>query len=367
MMRIGWEVVSPLEWRTHRGIINIEDACPRGVEKLAQEAAQNWLWSKMHGGDDALRDVPAMPLLEPMVKLLQPAARGRDWEAKDQGCLRMAVVGGRWSQERRHRAGYTESDVCTKCLAAVGTDHHDVYDCPGFRAFRTQYNAPALLSNARRRPEMALWTQALMTDPSRDFPAPLMVHQIIWEKAAADGRLQGIGYGDGSGLRPRHAAMRRCGWGLIMHTPGIGITARLYGPLPGWQQDVPAAVSWAFWVLLTNFGIGQVEFVTDCKFVLDTFTAGPSRSSSGWFFYAGIWRSIWWRVADIGLENVMMRWVPAHTSQRAVNDGTISFLDQICNKEADERAKAGAKMHPDSDEVANRVEKSIEVVAQVAR
>ena len=81
MMRIGWEVVSPLEWRTHRGIINIEDTCPRGVEKLAKEAAQNWLWSKMHGGDDALRDVPAMPLLEPIVKLLQPAARGRDWEA----------------------------------------------------------------------------------------------------------------------------------------------------------------------------------------------------------------------------------------------------------------------------------------------
>ena len=74
-----------------------------------------------------------------------------------------------------------------------------------------------------------------------------------------------------------------------MYKEGEGIVARAHGPLPGCRQDVPADESMAFLVYLLHFGVGAAAFITDCKFVLDTFEKGRLVATSGWFVYGAIW------------------------------------------------------------------------------
>ena len=98
-----------------------------------------------------------------------------------------------------------------------------------------------------------------------------------------------------------------------------------------------------------------------------TFLSGPQRSSSGWFIYARIWRRIWELIADIGLENVDVRWIPAHTSAQAVADGRLTGLQRICNAKADTLATLGAAIHPHDESVAERTVRTRRVVRHVDR
>ena len=139
-----------------------------------------------------------------------------------------------------------------------------------------------------------------------------------------------------------------------------------HGPLAGWQQEVPLAESYAFFVALRYASI-RVVFFTDCEFVRNTFDRGPAHSSSGWFVYAGLWRRIWRLVEDIGEANVCVHWIPAHTSANAVDERRITGLQRICNGKADKLAKDGASLHPHDESVAQRTERSYRVVQQVGR
>ena len=177
--------------------------------------------------------------------------------------------------------------------------------------------------------------------------------------------MEGTSYGDGSGARGWLRRLRRCGWGLATITDRNVYTAKLHGPLPGWQQDVPLAESYAFYVAL-RFSAVRCDYVTDCRFVLDTFQAGPGPSSRGWFVYAGLWREIWRAVDDIGSEQVSVRWVPAHTRELDVGV-RISARDRCANDSADGEAKLGAAMHPHDEAVAVRTARLAGLVKQVGR
>ena len=139
-----------------------------------------------------------------------------------------------------------------------------------------------------------------------------------WDIFPPDGVFEGVGFGDGSGLKPVHPRARRCGWGLTVYSVGHGIVAELHGALPGWLQEVPIAESYALLMYLTHIGIHDPEFVTDCKFVVDTFAKGPEASSHGGFLCPHVWRRIWTRVRDIGRDRIIVRWVPAHCSSKHV-------------------------------------------------
>ena len=367
LARIGWscEGRSPHVWRTHRGQINIIKTAPRAVEHLAMEAVERWQWQEITRHDQDLADVGPTSVLEPVVRLLSRKSVRQGWGPLQQGNLKSLVVKGQWPQTRLFAAGLAETDACQIC-GARGTLWHRLFDCPALLFIRQQYGDEALLTCACDWPEMQLWTRCLLGDPSWSYPAPLLSEHVIWEKAPAGGLLEGECYGDGSGKRPRYKRLRRCGWGLMCYSRGVGITAMARGPLPGWQQDVPLAESYAFWMTLRHADV-QVVFYTDCEFVRQTFEAGPAHSSSGWFIYAAVWRQIWKRVEDIGVENVHVRWIPAHTSTKDVADGRLTGLQRICNAKADELAKDGADVHPHDAAVAERTERAHRVVQRVAR
>ena len=280
------------------------------------------------------------------------------------GNLKSVVAHGQWPQARLFDAGMTNTNACQLC-GATGTMRHQLFECPALHHSRHQFGDDALRVCALEWPSLHLWTRCLLSDPSWQYPPPLLDEQIIWEKSPPSGVLEGDCCSDGSGLRPLFARIRRCGWGLVCHTHGIGFTALAHGPLPGLQQDVPLAESFAFYVALRYAGI-SVVFFTDCKFVKDTFDAGATHSSSGWFIYASVWREIWRLVDDIGLANIVVRWIPAHTSAAAVAEGRITGLQQVCNAEADSRAKAGAALHPHDPIVASQTVQAHKVAKRVA-
>lgn len=211
---------------------------------------------------------------------------------------------------------------------------------------------------------MPLWTRGLLSDPSWKYPQPTMTEFVVWEKKPVGNILEGECYGDGSGRRPRFARLRRCGWGIVCYTRGVGFSAVAHGPLPGWQQEVPLAENFAFMFALRHADV-RVAFFTDCLFVKDTYEKGPEHSSSGWFVYARVWREIWKLALDIGMDNIEVTWIPTHTSAKAVAEGRITGLQRICNAKADGQAKLGADLHKEDLVIAQRTQEAVEVVRRV--
>ena len=80
-----------------------------------------------------------------------------------------------------------------------------------------------------------------------------------------------------------------------------------------------------------------------------------------------MWRRIWTRVRDIGRDRIIVRWVPAHCSNKHVLEGRLSFIDHMCNKRADGRAKAGAALHPSDPTVLQRLDRSFKVAGLVGK
>eukprot|EP00973_Karenia_brevis_P070772 9837268-Karenia_brevis.AAC.1 len=144
------------------------------------------------------------------------SAVGSDWGAHQQGCLKAAVTGGLWPEERLFNAGLAPSNVCQSCFGAVGNGTHRLYGCANTAPFREEYNCPIMFQQAAQYPDLPLWTRALLPDPSWHYPKPCMEMLVHWVKRPENGCLDGIGYGDGSGINPRWRRIRRCGWGLAV-------------------------------------------------------------------------------------------------------------------------------------------------------
>eukprot|EP00959_Pyramimonas_sp_CCMP1952_P415759 8711293-Pyramimonas_sp.AAC.1 len=47
MMRLGWKLLDPFRWLTHRGPVFIEKMSPRDVGILADEATGRWVWQQV--------------------------------------------------------------------------------------------------------------------------------------------------------------------------------------------------------------------------------------------------------------------------------------------------------------------------------
>ena len=191
------------------------------------------------------------------------------------------------------------------------------------------------------------------------------IHWLVGPRAGGD-ELDSIGYGDGSAKENWSLVLVRCGWGLCtLNAQGL-VCDRLYGPLPGWDQRVPVAEAWAFLIYLRLAVPVKITFVTDCKYVRDTFHSGAGAGTRSGDTAPLVWRMIWTRVLDRGsAEDVVVRWVPAHTTVAAVEAGRISGTDRMANGLADLLAKKGAGLHADKEGVVLRTTKAMTVVKQI--
>jgi len=198
-----------------------------------------------------------------------------------------------------------------------------------------------------------------------------LVDNIKWVFGVAgeEGVLSGRVYGDGSGLY-NDSPIQRCGWGVTairQSAAGIWtIVAGCYGALPGPIQSVPAAETWAFLIAL-RFAVPPLTFCTDCMFVVQQFRAGPADSIAASRSHADIWRLIWARIHDLGVESITVEWVKAHTTKKSVELGRTSSRDKLGNDMADELAKKGARLHVIDRQIANKYDRCRKLQAIVAK
>ena len=161
--------------------------------------------------------------------------------------------------------------------------------------------------------------------------------------------------GQGACSEIRGGIFRLCGWGLICWLSRNSLAARC--------QDVPRAASYYFLVTL-RYADPRGAFYSDCEFVRQTSEVVPAFSSTEWF-NAAVWREIWRRIGDIGVEHnpVQVQWISAHTSAQAFANGRLPGLKRICNAKADSFAKAGADEHSHDANVAMRTRQPYKDVA----
>ena len=175
LIRLGWHPKSPVRWVTHLGDICIENVSPRGLEQLAKEAANIFLWKLAKKDHPELAKIEPLPLLAPVIKLLDKKAISSEWSTTDQGNLRCATVGGRWTAEKRYNNGMLDSPMCARCGNAIGNEHHELFVCDASATHRLQHcceDSKAMFATARAHPEWPIWTRALSPDPSFKFPNP---------------------------------------------------------------------------------------------------------------------------------------------------------------------------------------------------
>ena len=61
---------------------------------------------------------------------------------------------------------------------------------------------------------------------------------------------------------------------------------------------------WAFLAFVTHVGPGGGKLHTDCKNLVQGYTAGRARTTDAFAIYSDVWRRIWHRIDDIGEENI---------------------------------------------------------------
>ena len=218
---------------------------------------------------------------------------------------------------------------------------------------------------ARSAPDDPLWSRALAPDPTSSMPGPRLDGALVVGGPEAPGPWEGTIYTDGSCLHPERDEWRRAGIGIAVYREGE-LRAWAHGPAWGFLQDIMVAELQAVIVALRNC-LPPIVIVTDNKGVLDGWRAGEAWSVAANRCYSKVWADLWEKARDIGLENIIIRWVPSHTGKGDVQAGRISEADRVGNGKADEQARRGALMHPETTAVIEQWEETAAKVKLVGR
>ena len=120
---------------------------------------------------------------------------------------------------------------------------------------------------------------------------------------------------------------------------------------PGWHQDITLAECWAFWAYVVHVGPAGGVFYTDCQNLHKAFVRGAAHCTDALSIYSGIWRKIWAKIHDIGVDLIQVVWVPAHLSESKARDRDLAEWQRQGNNWADQLAKEGAAKHEGLDDL----------------
>ena len=205
LARMQWTILEhdPFLWCMHDGrIVDPGRVCPHSMRILLNEAARAWQCQPWSGRNAPVRRAEQLPL-----------------STHEQGYLRSVVVGGQWTQQRKHRAAKTLSSLCALCGSEEGSLIHR-----HFRCSTVQYGEPSnMLGPFHAAAESgALWThesfaaRALLPALRGRPPGYTVPYETRW---TGDRSLfTGVIYGDGSAYEGHDADVCVAGWGLVANT-----------------------------------------------------------------------------------------------------------------------------------------------------
>ena len=136
LRRIGWTVHSATEWETDlRRPVNLRLLSPALVQSLVREAVQRWRWKQVAMKLPAL-DNPG-GLAGAWIAPIRNVLARKDsvtWNHAHKGALKSAMANRQWTQQRLHKAGLSDSNLCQLCVGCengdqVGTHLHRFF-CP---------------------------------------------------------------------------------------------------------------------------------------------------------------------------------------------------------------------------------------------
>jgi hypothetical protein len=372
LARLGWECLDAKTWRDDLGTtIDLTQVCPKAVSELIARGVTRWTWRAVAKEHTVLAHLEKGADLKPIIELLRQT-ESATWGSVEKTCLEAAVIGAAPSQEVLEKMDMVDDDLCKWCSDETGSYLHRHWRCEGSRGFREEYNLPEDIVEAaqdcRDPGELALFERGLYPDQRHMAARPLVELQVQWDKLPPGGLFQGRCYIDGAGLHPRDRILCRAGWGICQLDGDMRVAGKAHGNVPGEVQHAGLGELFAFYQLLVHC-IPPVVAVTDYENLVTGLDAGKKVCTASGQKDAGAWKRIWDKVEDIGRENIQLIKVPAHKSRQDVLNGTagISIRDWTGNAEADKAARAGARLHPSSEELRQQIKDGHDMAKMVCK
>ena len=377
LKRIGWTVHSATEWISDLGMpINLELLSPALVQSLVCEAVQRWRWKQVAVKLPALENPGghAGAWIAPIRNVL--ARKDNDtWNHAHKGALKSAMANRQWTQQRLHKAGLSDSNLCQLCAGCehgdqVGTHLHRFF-CP-VTQHQVRKLAPSWIRdmldnfNGSLSPiEHCALVRGMIappvvpTRPDSDF-GTFVWH--VWQIIPAGC----VVYTDGSSFDAKLGlGLEALGWAFAAFDADGTLIAAAFGVPPKDVNTIQGAELWALKQALT-FVPSPGAIYVDCKTVVDGIRRGHRWIYSSKRRYHQHWVSIF-QALDAGESAGKVVWVPAHISESRIGDvscGDGTLLTEHMwrgNKLVDELAKRAAHtIKAPQDVVRNVVDRQVQ-------
>ena len=288
--RIGWRWEAPFTMiNDFEQTVNITDMAPALMGTLLHEACIRSLERRM-----MTKFQDTIPLNEGFEHheyqgrrvcvdaICSYLASGRN-SAIDKVYARCLATDGYWTMDRFCKAGYHVSPLCPKCKAAPDTVHHRLWKCldPEVVKVRELHIQPAFIQAAQQAPDWSLtFTRGLFVHPDDMAVRPSSVLDVVITDGngvridAADLRLEGDIYWDGSCDRCNIKSFNRAAWAVVALQDGDDeVAVNISGIVPVPYAQTPQAAEFM------GYDVG-VELTAGCAQSAPVMGICPGRECS---------------------------------------------------------------------------------------
>ena len=332
--------------------MNLAEICPQDVKAMVMLDSDAALWAEW-ALDDAYSSLRPRPLIEPVASLIAARCTAQ-WTTEMKNAAAAVFQGGSWTQDRMCASGLADTELCQLC-GAIGTPHHRLHCCVGYRGARS--GCPATYQHIAEEadPSNLLWTRGLAVDPSSSWhfrPVSENGNDIVWRASEADSgpvTFSGRGFTDGSLMRKTRTG-GQTGWAAIERRCSANeATVVMYGVLPvslPVQRRILRAELWALWRILVHC-LPPLRIYIDNAAVVEGVHKGRKWCCAAARPHADVWRRIWIVLSDVGLgdQGIDIQKCKSHISKAARAElGAVARDIAKGNDEVDSYAKSGAAM-----------------------
>ena len=165
------------------------------------------------------------------------------------------VLGRAWPQARAHAAGFTDSPLCLRCGAAVGSLHHRLWECPAQRAV-AQEEGLAASQLCRLRREAAAAAQRgeatsfdrCLVQATRGVVRAVTEGSVAWRAMPPEGPcLPDFAFTDAAEVPGNEKGFV---YAVVGFDGARQKTAHIVGECPSWVITASAAEAWAVYQAL---------------------------------------------------------------------------------------------------------------------
>ena len=272
------------------------------------------------------------------------------------------AAGPSWTQAKLSAAGLAEDDVCKFCSGARGTLFHRAFECWVGDSCRRAFGDEEVLQAAAEvrlcgAGVAELFARGLLPLPADWLPRPLTSDsaEVQWINRPADGLLKGKIFADGSAYFGHIPALARAGWSLVSVDQRGALVSAAFGAVPVDRAPLQRArdgEDYALFMAVTLCDFG-VELWFDCAGTISTARAGPEVGTAARHPGAHLWGHIFARFeGSLGgiLHNTL-----GHATEKDIEAGRSTWWERNANKQADELAKRGARLHGVTDQALGEV------------